>query len=200
LTVDGKVTEARFFLGKLTKTGPINEDSVHYLSAFLSASRSIMNQLLRDYARKYGLGFGEDEALDSRGFRARAQDKGDPTSLGFIDAYDRSIETLEKNEYYRVLALRRNINVKHGFHALVHNLNIMTQEAIDESESLRVRVEKDPPITIGPNAFHPVGPEPVAGSPRDFSFEDFPGEPVPHVCEVYLNAILDQIAKLHDGY
>jgi hypothetical protein len=199
LTVDERVTEARFFLGKVSSVGPTDEDSVHYLSAFLSASRSIMGQLLRDNARKYGLGFGDDDPLDSRSFRDRAKSEGVQGALAFIDAYDQSISRLEKNGYYEVLGLRRNINVSHGAHPLLHNLSIMAQERIDETDTLTVRVERDTPIAVGPNPFRPVAAEPVTGSPSDFSFEDFPGERVPHVCEVYLSAILDEVAALRAG-
>lgn len=196
LTVDDKVTEASFFLGKLTGTGPTDEESVRYLSAFLSASRSIMDQILRENAGKYGFGFSDDEPLDSRSFRNRAQSNGVQAAVAFIDAYDHSVSRLEKNGYYAVLALRRNINVNYGARPLVHNLSILTQERIYETGSLTVRVEKDPPIAIGPNVFHPVAPEPETGSPKGFTFEDFPSESVQHVCQVYLSAILDEVARL----
>ena len=199
MTADDRVTEARFFLNKLASTDPTNEDSVHYLSAFLSASRSIMDQLLRDSAMRYGLGFGDDDSLGARSLRSRAQSKGAQDALRFADSYDQSIERLKNNGYYKVLALRRHINVSHGTHPLVHNLSIVTPERIDETDTLTVRVGRDPPIAIGPNFLHPVAPEPETGSPKDFSFEDFPGESVQHVCDVYLKAILDEVAILQSG-
>ena len=199
MTVDDKVTEAQFFLRKLDSIGPTDEDSVHYLSAFLSSSRSIMNQLLRDSAKKFQLEFADVALVDGRSFRERALAERKADALRFADSFDDSMERLGRNGYYQVLALRREINVSHGTHALVHNLSIMTQERIDETDSLRVRVERDPPIAIGPNAFHPVTPEPVKGTSRDFQFQDFPGESVRHVCSVYLKAILDEVAALRAG-
>jgi hypothetical protein len=200
LTVDDKMTESKFFLDKLTSTDPADEDSVHYLSAFLSASRSIMSQLLRDSAKKYGLGVGDDQPLDSSSLRDRAQSKGVKDAVAFIDAYDQSVARLEENGYYEVLALRRNINVNHGAHPLIHNLSIMTQETIDDSDTLTVRDERDPAIAMSPGFFHRPTPEPETGSSDDFSFEDFPDESVPHVCAVYLAAIQDEVAKLRTGH
>jgi hypothetical protein len=196
LRVDDKVTEAQFFLRKLESISPTDEDSVHYLSAFLSSSRSIMRQLLCDSAKEFQLGFSDDALVDGRSFRARALADGNADALRFADSFDESMERLGRNGFYQVLALRREINVRHGTHALVHNLSIMTQERIDETDSLRVRIERDPPIAIGPNVFHPVTPEPEKGTSNDFQFEDFPGEPVRHVCSVYLKAILDEVATL----
>ena len=200
MTVDDKVIEARFFLGKLTSVGPTDEDSIHYLSAFLSSSRSIMNQLLRDYARRYELGFGDDEPLDGRRFRDRAQTEGREQALLFVGAYERSIQRLRDNRYYEVLALRRHINVTHGTHALVHNLTLMTQDRVDETESLSVRMGRDPQISMGPNAFRPVAPELETGARRNFNFEDFPGEPVPHICSVYLKSIVDEVTDLRSKH
>jgi len=196
LTVDERVIEARFFLGKLTDTGPSSEDSVHYLSAFLSASRSIMNQLLHDYSEKHGLEFTDTDPLNSRTFRNRAHSKGARDALVFIDAFDRAIGRLESNKYYEVLALRRNINVRHGAHPLVHNLTVMTQERINDTDTLTVKTERDAPIAVGPNVFHPVAAEPETGSPKNLSFEDFPGDSVRRICALYLSAIVDEVATL----
>ena len=196
MTVDGKATEARFFLDKLASCSPTDEDSVHYLSVFLSASRSIMNQLLRECSKRYALGVGDDDSLDSRSFRSRAEGMGIEGALSFMNAYDQSIQRLENNEYYEVLALRKNINVIHGLHPLLHSLSIMTQETIDGADTLTVKHRRDPPIGMSPAIPHRVLPELETGTPRGFSFEDFPGESVSHVCEVYLRAILDEVAAL----
>ena len=196
MTVDGKATEAQFFLDKLTICDPTDKDSIHYLSAFLSASRSIMNQLLREYATRYDIGVGYDASLDARSFRSRAQSMRIQGALSFIDAYDRSIEKLKSNGYYEVLALRRNINVSHGLNPLPLSLSIMTQEPIDGADTLTVRHRQDPPVAMSPGIPHRVLPEPETGASKGFSFEEFPGESVPHVCRIYLRAILDEVEEL----
>jgi hypothetical protein len=196
LTVDGKATEARFFLDKLASCDPTDNDSVHYLSAFLSASRSIMNQLLREYAKSYDMGVGDDDALDAKSFRSRAQSMEIQGALRFIDAYDQSIEKLKRNEYYNVLALRRNINVNHGLDPTLLSLSIMTQETIDGADTLTVRHRREPPIAVSPVIPHRVLPELETRASKGFWFEGFPDESVARVCEVYLRAILDEVGAL----
>ncbi len=196
MTVDGKATEAQFFLDKLTSCDPTDKDSIHYLSAFLSASRSIMNQVLHESAKRYEMGVGDDDSLDAKSFRNRAQSTGIQDALRFIDAYDQSIERLKSNEYYEVLELRRNINVNQGLNPMLLSLSIMTQEPIDGVDTLTVRHRRDPTIAMSPGIPHRVLPELETGASKGFSFEEFPDVSVSHVCKIYLRAIIDEVGAL----
>jgi hypothetical protein len=72
MTVNDKIKEAEYFLGKI-KSSPFNDELNYLVSAFLSAARSIPDYLLEDYNIKFGLNIPLTDILYIRTFEKEAK-------------------------------------------------------------------------------------------------------------------------------
>ncbi|MHA1541882.1 MAG: hypothetical protein ACTSQH_02765 [Candidatus Hodarchaeales archaeon] len=106
---NNKIKEAEFFLGKIHET----EDDVliYYISAFLSAWRSVFDIILYDAAICFNLGFNRNEDMRDWHFNWAAKRMKHKGALNFIKWWKQTLTTLRKDPLFeqRSIIIHRGI-------------------------------------------------------------------------------------------
>ena len=80
-----KVDEAKYFLNKLKKAQKGRQEHFYFnLSAFLNAWRSVLDAMLWDFVKHYGLGFDQEDRVNDMDFKAVATALKNTEALSFI--------------------------------------------------------------------------------------------------------------------
>ncbi len=135
MTANEKIKESEFFLQKI-KDHYRTEEVDHYLSAFLSASRSIPYHLLQDYDQKFSFHISIKIKKFETQFRNKS--KGNEIAENFLNLYDREISKINNDEIGHFMLMKRNITVHRSndpFDTLV------LESEINEDESKDVEIE-----------------------------------------------------------
>ncbi len=107
MAVENKIKEAEFFLGKISEY-EINEVD-YYLSAFLSACRSIPDHLLYDYNIKFNFQIPSDDEEFQNKFRKKSKDN--ELTDSFMKWWDSKISEINNDELGRAMWKKRNNNI-----------------------------------------------------------------------------------------
>lgn len=91
-----KLGEAKFFLERLHESEDNYDIFSYYLSAFLSAWRSVVDIMLYDVVEHY-FGLSRDEKIFRRDFKHLAQILGNKEALQFIYWFNHKIGILQEN-------------------------------------------------------------------------------------------------------
>ena len=108
-----KLEEARFFLEKLLESvsGVDEKVSFYYLSAFLSAWRSVLDVMLYDFAKYYSLGLTQEDKMSNYEFSLVAKTQRNDKALDFIKWWEKKIQKLSKNKLWKM----RRIIIHRGY-------------------------------------------------------------------------------------
>jgi len=106
-----KLEEARFFLEKFQKSlsKATEKESIYYLSAFLSAWRSVLDVMLYDFAEYYSLGLTREDRIEHRDFSTLAKGQRKDQAKRFLKWWEQKIRRLSKNKLWkmRVMIIHR---------------------------------------------------------------------------------------------
>ena len=100
-----KILEADFFLEKLQQT-PDDPDFTFYLSAFLSAWRSVLDIMLYDFAEHFSLGITRDDKINEQNFIFVAKTFGNHSAVEFIRWWRGNQGVLINNPLWRKRSTR----------------------------------------------------------------------------------------------
>jgi len=108
-----KLEEARFFLEEFRKSvsGVAEKESSFYLSAFLSAWRSVLDVMLYDFAEYYSLGLTREDRMIERDFFIVAKAKSKGEALRFLKWWKKKIQRLSRNKLWNM----RRIIIHRGY-------------------------------------------------------------------------------------
>ena len=110
MTVNDKIKEAEYFLGKI-ESSPFNDELSYLASAFLSAARSIPDYLLEDYNIKFGLNIPLTDNLYTWTFEKEAKIQHKSIALSFIGDYNKEFSKLTKDPIAGGMLKKRNLKV-----------------------------------------------------------------------------------------
>jgi len=104
-----KLQEAEFFLGKIYEA--TEDEILYYVSAFLSAWRSVFDFLLYDAAIFFELGFNRNEDMRPWHFRWAAKRLENVQALKFLSWWDSNLSNLRKDPVFeqRSIIIHRGI-------------------------------------------------------------------------------------------
>jgi hypothetical protein len=105
-----KLEEARHFLQLLDNTAAASKVFDYYLSAYLSAWRSVLDVMLFDFAQSYSLGLNRDDRIDENAFRIAARALRNKKALDFLRWWRIQSDRISRNPLSRV----RNMIVHRG--------------------------------------------------------------------------------------
>lgn len=117
-----KLEEARFFLEKFQKSvsGVAEKESSYYLSAFLSAWRSVLDVMLYDFAEYYSLGLTRQDKVSSDEFSIVAKAQRNDKALVFLKWWAKKIQKLSKNKLWKM----RHIIIHRGYPKIMHQVYV----------------------------------------------------------------------------
>jgi len=117
-----KLEEARFFLEKfLESVSPVAEKECdYYLSAFLSAWRSVLDVMLYDFAEYYSLGLTREDKVSRGEFFIVAKAQSNDKALGFLKWWSKKIDKLGKKKLWNM----RRIIIHRGYPKIVHHVYV----------------------------------------------------------------------------
>jgi len=112
MTAQEKIKEAHFFLRKLRENSDKIPDAYYYYSAFLSATLSILDHLMHDYAQKFNFTIPDDIRNLRKEFEKEAKNTNNHDALKFHEWWKSKKEYLtEKNEYGKIFSKKRHYNI-----------------------------------------------------------------------------------------
>ena len=117
-----KLEEARFFLEKFRKSlsRATEKEYYYYLSAFLSAWRSVLDVMLYDFAKYYSLGLTSEDKVSHDEFFIVAKAQSKDKALGFLKWWEKKIQKLSKNKLWKM----RHIIIHRGYPEIMHALYV----------------------------------------------------------------------------
>jgi len=203
-----KIKEADYFLRRLHRAQP--EVFPYYISAFLSAWRSVLDVMLFDFAQMYSLGFDSKDRIDDEAFEIAARATKRKEALGFLVWWRRQLEHFSRNPLYRA----RNMIVHRGVSPLTSAFPLYplasfppSGRLVVETVPVHIRFLKDGLILSGKSiealarefitpqrkvvkfraAIHPV-------------FEEFPARKVSDVCREALDQMRSAVEIAERDY
>jgi len=195
---ENKLQEAQYFLEQMRTHSEGTIEFMYNLSAFLSASRSIMDVLLYDYGIKYGL-FTINDRVYPSDFQRLAQ--GNSTVASFYTWWTQKRDYLAVDPIGGFLSEKRRIVVHRGRPAMAWSL------ILAETISFHSRVSVTPPSrpagSSTPNAIDvtsttstsfgsSVASPPTVSTSRHSVigyFADYPSDSVIDICEKYVHML-----------
>lgn len=96
MTAQEKIKEAHFFLRKLRENSDKIPDAYYYYSAFLSATLSILDHLMHDYAQKFNFTIPDDIRNLRKEFEKEAKNTNNHDALKFHEWWKSKKEYLTK--------------------------------------------------------------------------------------------------------
>lgn len=183
-----KLEEAEYFLGTLIKTKDTPEVFQFYLSAFLSAWRSVLDIMLYDFAEYYSLGFTRENFLDDRCFKAVAAALANEDALRCIEWWRRKQGRLQQNTLWR----KRSINVHRGYPTV-----IATTFYLSGSGGTSMTFTPPPDVIGNVDVSEDAIPTTTAESEtrEEVRFSDFPDNDVVGMCTQALNVMKEIVAE-----
>jgi len=121
-----KLEEARFFLEKFRKSLNSEKQFIYYLSAFLSAWRSVLDVMLYDFAEYYSLGLTREHRMTDRDFFIVATAERNDQALRFLKWWEQRRQRLSKNKLWKM----RGIIIHRGYPKIVHELYFPQSTAV----------------------------------------------------------------------
>jgi len=117
-----KLEEARFFLEKFRKSVglSVGKESPYYLSAFLSAWKSVLDVMLYDFAEYYSLGLTRQDKVSYDGFSLVAKAQSNDKALDFLKWWAKKTRKLSKNKLWKM----RHIIVHRGYPEITHQVYV----------------------------------------------------------------------------
>ncbi|MGA3109913.1 MAG: hypothetical protein ABSD99_10795 [Candidatus Bathyarchaeia archaeon] len=182
-----KIEEASYFLRRLNRVRP--GVIGYYLSAFLSAWRSVLDVLLFDFAQMYSLGFDSKDRVDDEGFEIAARAMKQKEALRFLAWWRRQLEHVSNSPLYRA----RNMIIHRGRSPLHLSFPLTPPASLPPSnrlviEKIPVRVrflkgKRKGMILTGKGIRSIKLPPQPKWVKIELVFEDFPTRKVTDVCE-----------------
>lgn len=193
-----KLSEAEFFLEKLG-----NADFVefsYYLSAFLSAWRSVLDIMLYDFTAHYALGLTPDDKITDQIFKGIATALKNKEALEFLKWWQQKQGILKNNPLWskRILIVHRGypkIEVSTPFYVLGSGLNSST-----------ITVSSIPTVE---NYAHSYGVSSIPLSAQVYSedepgdyeyFSDVPNKSVLEICKQAMNEMTKIVKETEEQF
>lgn len=139
MTAAEKLDEAGFLLGKMRELYANQKEFTYYLSAFLSACRSVPDHLLEEYNIRYGLNISLSEELNADRFESKSRQFRNKDALNFIRMWRDGMKAMKDDPVGRLLVSKRHLNV-HRVPVRSNLVKVEVQDTIRVSE--RVTVQK----------------------------------------------------------
>ncbi len=188
-----KLEEAKHFLDLLDKTPAESQVFDYYLSAYLSAWRSVLDVMLFDFAQSYSLGFNREDRLDESGFMIAARALKRDKALRFLKWWKAQSNRVSRNPLYRV----RNMIVHRGTTPLGITIPLTPGSPLPTTNDRVVdtfpvflsykKKERQVVVIVGKNLGSKTGtPAPYKLSGIDWrqvEFESIPGREAKVVCK-----------------
>jgi len=180
MEADKKLRGAFYHLQRMEQTYLKDEESFIYeLEAFLVKLRSVLDVLLEDFNKKFGLGISLEEELYPSVFEERAQKLNNAEAMRFIKWWRDKKNLMRNGKFGSILFTKRNISVHRkvirpdlkeiALYDVVLPTDSVTIEKYDEKGNL---IEELKTLPIPPRSVEPEPPK------VDWYFNDFPEENV----------------------
>ncbi len=194
MVVSDKIEEAEFFLKQMSVVYP-NSEMQHYVSAFMSATKSIGDYLLEDYNQKFVLNIPLDEKLTIERFKKEANRQNNLMAQKFIAYYEQEFDKIKKDPLASMFINKRNVNIHRKTTDKPMHANVNIQVGITESVEVVAR-DKDGNI-IGRRSTAPQEP-PRSESKVEVKwfFSEYMSDEVPVVCEKFLSLMKTFASKM----
>ena len=140
-----KLEEARFFLEKFRKSLMglgVGKESPYYLSAFLSAWKSVLDVMLYDFAEYYSLGLTRQDKVSYDGFSLVAKAQSNDKALDFLKWWAKKIQKLGKNKLLKM----RHMTIHRGYPKITDQVYV--PETISSS-TISFDIPKEAAAVIG---------------------------------------------------
>jgi len=111
LSVEEKINEANFFKKKIEENIKTEPDVTYYFSAFLSATKSIPDFLLSDFAEKYNLNISLKIQDLRKEFIKKARKKSNREAIKFFKYFVKKYAIIRKDQICSLLFDNRNVNI-----------------------------------------------------------------------------------------
>jgi len=100
-----------FFLKKIEENIKSELDVTYYFSAFLSATKSIPDFLLSDFAEKYTLNISLEITDLRKEFIRKARKKPHREAIRFFNYFNKKYDIIRKDQICSLLFVNRNVNI-----------------------------------------------------------------------------------------
>lgn len=192
-----KLEEAKFFFDKLCVSVqqlpqdlPTQREFHYYLSAFQSASVSVIDYLLEDYNVKFGLNIPLSEKYFRAAFEREALKPGNEAALEFFNWWTKQKKLLKNDTIGKLVISKRHVGI-HRRQIKPDLAKIKTGDGnVPISGSLEIKVFRGDKL----EETHKVSGQPsspLKATEPSFKwfFSDYPDEPVTTVCEKFLGKL-----------
>lgn len=115
-----KLMESAFFLNELENSLGVEARFRYYLSAFLTATYSVLDILLYDFAEKLGFPFTREEFVGERDFFVASKVSGSKEGIEFLRWLQRQKAALAKNPLWE----KRKFTVHRGTFGMDHDFSV----------------------------------------------------------------------------
>ena len=172
-----KLSEARFFLDKLSYAYDDETDITYYLSAFLSAWRSVLDIMLYDFCEYFSLGFTREEKINDQMCIAVASVLNKTQAIEFIKWWRQKQGFLKNTPLWN----KRTLIVHRGYPPVESIIYYVMSSGANSSTISGFGY--DYPYGYG----YPFGETIPTTTPTDqfdevFSFSDYPDISIIHLC------------------
>lgn len=195
ITAKEKLEEAKFFIEKLRGLQLFPQDletqhEVHYyLSAFLSASVSVIDYLLEDYNVKFSILIPLTKKLTPNTFKKESKRTSNDAALQFLQYWVEKKKALKNDPIGKLLVGKRHINI----HRVQTKPDIAKIKAMDKICFLENAVVYQ--LKGGKSVETYRSPEQFSIESKtietkfDWFFSEYPDEPMMTVCDKFLEMI-----------